>query len=400
MKKFSLGAKLWVVASRVALFLGFSALVLCALQVLGAFTPSVPILGFLGSLLIPKMAPWFIVFAVLAAVLSFRHSSLHHARMALVAGILAVFTAVGSAVAFALLVHTAEINGVNVNLAQTLSFASVMKSGTREEVANYSSFEGKPLELIIYRPSGQAEARVAPVLLYIHGGGWVAGTKEDRGKDMRWFADHGWMVFSISYGLSTAQRPMWAETTTQIGCSMAWLASNASRYGGDVSRLSLIGESAGGNLVLNTAYMANSGKLTSSCGGSIPRVEAVIAAYPVVSADAEFYNPDPVLGRFAREMAIDYTGGTPQEFPNRYAAVRSTSYINDAAPPTLIIEGERDHLVPPQATYDFVNQARADGVAVSLIRVPFAEHSFDITEGSVGDQIFRQASLQFLQSHK
>jgi acetyl esterase/lipase len=50
-------------------------------------------------------------------------------------------------------------------------------------------FEGKPLELIIYRPGGQTGAQGAPVLLYVHGGGWVAGTKEDRSKDMRRFTD-------------------------------------------------------------------------------------------------------------------------------------------------------------------------------------------------------------------
>ncbi|MDT5001241.1 MAG: acetyl esterase, partial [Mycobacterium sp.] len=69
------------------------------------------------------------------------------------------------------------------------------------------------------------------------------------------------------------------------------------------------------------------------------------------------------------------------------------------APPTLILMGAADHLVPTEGTYRFTDQARAAGVDVELVAVPYADHVFDERTGSVGQQAYRQLTAKWLREH-
>lgn len=91
--------------------------------------------------------------------------------------------------------------------------------------------------------------------------------------------------------------------------------------------------------------------------------------------------------------------GTPKQFPERYAAVQSVNAITPKAPPTLIVYGGSDHLVPPSGTRTFVRQAQARGLAVLAIEVPHGEHGFDLVSGGVGAQIWRQRTLAVFDEH-
>jgi acetyl esterase/lipase len=145
--------------------------------------------------------------------------------------------------------------------------------------------------------------------------------------------------------------------------------------------------------------MTANGTLESSCGGPRPVVSAVSALYPVVDVAGFYDNGDRALGAVSRDMAAAYTGGSPQEFPPRYAAIASATHISPAAPPTLILMGADDHLVPTEGTYRFVDQARAAGVDVELVAVPYADHVFDGRTGSIGQQAYRQLTLKRLRDH-
>ena len=201
---------------------------------------------------------------------------------------------------------------------------------------------------------------------------------------------------SFEYPLSTEKRPTWNVTHPLLGCALVWANANAARYGGDPARIALWGESAGGNLLLNVAYAANAGTLKPSCPGPLPRIAAAAALYPVVDPELMYHNPDPLIGRFGALMTTRYTGGTPQQFPDRYAEINSSTHISAKAPPTLLIIPEADHLVVPAAAQAFEAKARAAGVKTQLITMPYAEHSFDLKSNSIGNQMVRQTMLKFL----
>jgi acetyl esterase/lipase len=211
---------------------------------------------------------------------------------------------------------------------------------------------------------------------------------------MRWFADRGWLVLSIDYSLSSPRRHLWNVTQGQVGCALSWVAENATAYGGDAQRLSLTGDSAGGNLAINTAYLRSAGQLPSACGGVAPDVDAVSVLYPAVHL-AGIYD----YSSAGRRFVTNYIGGSPKQLAERYAAVDSIEKINPNAPPTLILTGEADDLVSVDDIDAFAQRARDVGVNIKLVRFPHANHAFDLLPGSIGQQAYRQLTDQWLRAH-
>ncbi|MCP9274706.1 alpha/beta hydrolase [Mycolicibacterium arenosum] len=377
--------------------LGALTAILAALGVgvLGTFLSGVPVLG-LATGFVPPVITWVVLVAVACGLAAFAIRWRHRGRYASVLVAVALAIAVGGTAVTARMVSAVENAGADIDIAETLRVFTDAGSVPDAQLA-YSTFDGEPLNVSVYRPP--AGGGRAPVLVYIHGGGWVAGARDAKSADMRWFADRGWLTITVDYSLSSADRHLWNVVQSQLGCALVWVANNAAAYGGDPTRLSLSGDSAGGNLAINTAYLRARDELQSSCGGDIPAVSAVTALYPAVDP-ADFYvNSDAILGDTSRGMAGAYTGGTPAEHPDRYAAIASATHLGPTAPPTLILVGAADHLVPVGATHRFVDAARRAGVDAQLVSVPYADHVFDARTGSIGQQAYRQLTATWLRDH-
>jgi arylformamidase len=91
-----------------------------------------------------------------------------------------------------------------------------------------------------------------PILLYVHGGGWSRGDKKRVDSKPDFFTKElGYIFISMNYRLADeAKHPAQIE---DVAAALRWLTANAARYGGDASRISLMGHSAGGHLVALTA---------------------------------------------------------------------------------------------------------------------------------------------------
>lgn len=365
--------------------------VLFALVVLGVFAP-VPLVWAAISSAVTSAAVYLVLVALLltaAAVFLVRHGRTT-ARLVLVA--LTVLSVVGTAVVGGRQLAMAGDQDVDVSIAST--FDLVEGDVDPDDTVVYTSYEGEDVPLSIWRPDGATDG-AAPVVFMVHGGGWVSGSSTEGTPPghAAWLAARGYLVISADYSLSDDDRHLWDVVEGQIGCALAWTGQNAADYGGDVSRLGLVGDSAGGNLVLEAAYKGNAGELAPSCGGDIPEVSAVSTLYPAVDLTAAYANPP------AQTFAEQYLGGSPSEFPERYAAVSPSEHVSDDAPPTLITLGGSDHLVPPAATHAFYEQLQDAGIESDLIEVPYGEHVFDWAPGGIGSQVFRAATLRWLADH-
>lgn len=375
-------------------------LALFAAATLGTLFPRILGLGELGPVIISNFGPWVTIFTVAGTAVMVRACYQLRASRSFVWALLAAFAAVGSAFIQMQQVAVATAHGAHIDLVEALLAGPQADESLRPVTVPYGAYDGEELPLDIYRPTVLPGRGSAPVFVYIHGGGWGAQTLKQRQADYRWFAERGYLVISLEYPLSSETRHTWNIAEPQLACALAWVGANAARYGGDPARLALWGESAGGNLVLNLTYRANAGKLQTGCAGKVPHIAATIALYPVVDPARMYRNDNPLIGMFGRMMTINYTGGTPRQFPERYKAIASSSHISTAAPPTLLIVPEADHLVAPGAAYAFADAARAAGITTRLIRMPYAEHAFDLRSGSIGNQMVRQAMLQFLKAHE
>jgi arylformamidase len=98
--------------------------------------------------------------------------------------------------------------------------------------------------LDVYVPAGAT--RPLPYLVFIHGGGWSEGDKGIHTRRGNFFARHGFVYATINYRLSPAVRhPVHAQDAAH---ALAWLRTNAGRFGADPDRMYLLGHSAGAHL--------------------------------------------------------------------------------------------------------------------------------------------------------
>jgi acetyl esterase/lipase len=166
--------------------------------------------------------------------------------------VVAVLALTGASVIVGRMTAAVENAGAEVDLGSLFTLSRSHTAAPDAEV-QYTSYEGESLSVSIFRP--RAATAPAPVLVFVHGDGWVAGDRLAHSTDLRWFADQGWLTISVGYTLSLADRHQWDVTQRQIGCALAW-GDHAAAYGGDPRRLSMSGDSAGGNLAINSANLA------------------------------------------------------------------------------------------------------------------------------------------------
>jgi len=246
--------------------------------------------------------------------------------------------------------------------------------------------EGQELHSLVYEPDLVSDA---PVLLYIHGGGWVGGDASEGVTMASEYAKRGWLAMSVDYRIATPQQDAWAAAPADVGCALTWAAGYAAELGADPRRIVVMGDSAGGNLALNLGWSAAVGQAASSCPelGKVPVPQAVVASYPVANPQ---YAYDEGRTWFFDQTPNDFTdtylGGTPSEFPERMHGISPSTYASVSSPPTLIVQPERDDFVPAAGNYELVKAARGAGVDITLVKIPFTHHAFDILPGSLGFQ--------------
>lgn len=359
--------------------------------------PTASLHGVLGSLLWTTVGPHLVLLALLGLVLGWQALRQDRGWPVRLLRVLLILPVLMSSYVTARFVSAVVDAGGSVNLLRGLWLTS-MSAPAPDALQTFRTFDDEVLQAALYRPASVPAAASAPVLVYIHGGGFMTGSRTETAADLRWFADQGWLVFSIDYRLFTAQRPTWDLAPADVACGLAWAASEAAALGGDPTRWVVMGDSAGGNLALNVSYAAARGERASDCG-PVPVPAAVVVQYPAVDPLAIYERGYPIPGFEPVMLVSGYLGGPPALHPARVQAVSSASYLSPAAPPTLILAPVKDSLVPYAAVRTFAEQAQAAGVAMTLVPLPFANHVYNqMAAGSIGNQARRTLTRRYLQA--
>lgn len=260
----------------------------------------------------------------------------------------------------------------------TAAANGALKRDEPVEKVVYANRDGKDLTISVYEHERMGES-LAPVYVYIHGGGWVSGTPEDMGNLHTTMADAGYVTFSISYRLAPqgkVDNPTWDKAIADVEDAMQWVRENAAAYGGDASRLVLSGESAGGNLALLYSGKVSGGELE----GPVPNAVAVM--FPAtdlydIRNRGRYFTPDVI------PMVVEpYIGGNLEDYPERVESVTPVNFLNPNLPPTLIIHGKNDSLVPIDGSRNYATAAQAQGLNATLVELPFSNHGTDAQANS------------------
>ena len=346
-----------------------------------------------GSMVWATLGPHLVLLSLVACVFAF--VGFHHFRGKLDSTVLVLSIAalIGSTYITTRIVTAAFNAGGSANPLHGL-FLKSMDSGGPDEYVTFKTINNQVLNAAIYKPLQPSQP--APTLVYIHGGGFLTGSNTETDADLRWFAEQGWLVFSVDYRLFSPGKPTWDKAPQDVACAMAWVGANASSFGGNPELIALLGDSAGGNLALNVAYAAALDAELSDCG-VVPVPKAVVVQYPAVDPLSIYEFGYPVPGFEPKMLVAGYIGGSPYDFPARVSAVSSSTYISSKAPSTLILAPKKDSIVPFSSVYGFAEEARLAGVSVEIVAIPFANHVYNqLASGSIGNQARLSITQRYL----
>lgn len=240
----------------------------------------------------------------------------------------------------------------------------------------------RPLRLDLYHKPGSGPR---PLVIYVHGGGWVGGHTRQAGAiadfpaALARLAAEGFVVASLEYRLAgEAAHPAQLQ---DLRAAIRFLKANASRYGIDAGRIGVWGGSAGGHLA---ALAATSCRDPSLDPVATPGKPAVPASDTCVQAAAIWYGVfdfAPILARQAQPGAPAAENQllrcTPATCPaDRVASASPAHYFSAKDPPFLLIHGINDRTVPVDQSRLAEAGLKAKGVPVEAIYIPGVDHSF------------------------
>lgn len=222
---------------------------------------------------------------------------------------------------------------------------------------NYCNSTNPAQELDLFMPRHQGGVNT-PVVIHVHGGGWMNGDKvnEIEQRYAPLLTQQGIAVATLSYRLS--DEATYPAQNDDIHCAVTFLNDNADKYGLDMSRIGIMGDSAGGHLAAMEALRAD----------TRDQVKGVLMLYGV----SDLWEQIAQLN-YTDTNAIHYLGQRDEDLAHQASPIYADL---DNAPPFLLIHGTADTVVPASESANFSAKLIEHHNEASYMPVIGAGHGF------------------------
>ncbi|OUS96714.1 alpha/beta hydrolase [Rhodococcus sp. NCIMB 12038] len=246
----------------------------------------------------------------------------------------------------------AEVRGV----VESFSGLQAPKADVARVVDTVYPGPGGDQAVRLYIPESEVPL---PIVVYIHGGGWVAGSLDVIEQPCRALAtDAKVIVAAPSYRMAPEHKfPAAPEDTF---AALNWVVEHAAEFGGDGTRVAVMGDSAGGNLAAVTALRARD--------TGAPALRAQVLIYPVIDGTARFPSREEYAeGYLVTTAAIDWFWeqylATPEDAENPYASPVKAADLS-GLPATLLLLNEYE--VTRDEGVDYGRKLADQGIPVQV----------------------------------
>ncbi|HEY8668181.1 MAG TPA: alpha/beta hydrolase [Tepidisphaeraceae bacterium] len=222
--------------------------------------------------------------------------------------------------------------------------------------------------LDLYRPKAIRPGDCRAAVVIIHGGGWGSGDKADARETgmAKTLIEAGYVCASINYQLSTPGHPSWPTCLHDCRAAVRHLRAHARQYGIATERIGAIGGSAGGCMAL----LLGAGEQSPADGRLRARVRAVVALYP--PTDLPSWGDCLELFGFSKATHCElHQAGSP------------LYQLTADFPPTLLIHGTADTIVPPAQSERLAQAMERLGIRHELMLIDGAGHSFPLQHNEI-----------------
>jgi len=270
------------------------------------------------------------------------------------------------------------------------------------EVYDPRSPDGR-FDLFLPPPAVRAEGVPPPLVVWVHGGGAVSGSRRDVANYARVLAGQGLAVATVDY--SIAPEATYPTPLRQVNAALAHLASNAARWGLEARRFVLAGDSAGahiaaqvGNLTVVPAYAQALGIAPALQPGQLRALLLFCGPYVMRSSDAA-----GVARWFMHTVLWAYSGTRRYETDPAFAATANViDHLTADFPPAFVSAGNADPLLPHSKA--LATRLQALGTPLRTLFFPTDhqpplphEYQFDL-DSREGQRALREA-VAFVQTH-
>ncbi|MCR9202394.1 MAG: alpha/beta hydrolase [Planctomycetaceae bacterium] len=296
----------------------------------------------------------------------------------------------GPVVRTALIVILSIAVGQQAKAQQKRQAAGLTAAGQTKREVVYKEVDGRKLHLDLFYPTDKLRTSACPIIVYTHGGGWAAGSKQ--GVSRGSFADvfngllqHGVAVAAVQYRLCKKGTDITMRDCV-IDCKDAvrFLAANSESLKLDPQQCFVMGDSAGGHI----AQM-----LLLSSPETLPGDQALAAVRYRMRAGISWYGPCDFentqlfnhddRANFKDRFAGRILGTTQEGKRQRYREVSPINYLDEQDAPLLMIQGDRDTTIPVKHAFYMLEKAAAVRAPVEVVIVKHAGHNWRKVEQAI-----------------
>ena len=258
--------------------------------------------------------------------------------------------------------------------------------------------------LDIYLPE-QAEQSVAkyPLIVWIHGGAWVAGSKEQVANYCKILSGEGYVVAAVNYSL--APRNTYPKPVHQINSALQYLMIHSERLSIDTTCIVLAGDSGGAQLAAQLGTLTTVPAYASQLA-ILPTLQPSQLAGLILYCGAYDLDKVKLTGKFSgfvKNVLCAYSGDKNFMENEMFATLSVYQYVNEDFPPSFISAGNGDPLA--EHSYALAQKLAALGVQVDTLffekeYTPALPHEYQFNLDTDEGQLALKRSLQFLNNVK
>jgi acetyl esterase/lipase len=257
-------------------------------------------------------------------------------------------------------------------LAATACTGAVAQTVIARDI-EYARVDAQPLLLDLYQPEGAA---AAPLLIWVHGGGWEAGSKAQM--PLTGLVERGFAIASLDFRPASAAR--FPAQIHEIKAAVRFLRGQAAHYGYDASRIGILGASSGGHLASLVGVSAGDAQLEGALGehrDESSAVQAIVSYFGASNLTTILAQSTP-FGLGVRTPALQRLLGVLPDDAQALARLASpVSHVDAADPPLLLLHGDQDPQMPINQSHELEGAYESAGLEAGFIVVHGAAHGGD-----------------------